>query len=423
MFYFKFLLLIAGVLSVLNGCTKEIYDPQRFLPARKVLSLSSSSMVLVNQPYHHFLKGDDLSLDSLKKAIGYSLDYYRIIPPDTIFNFGKLAYTAEEIIKSFELFLSIVNRVKRYDTLIDELELKFYLFKSSQNDEEEGVLFTGYYEPVFPGNLERTKEYNVPVYQIPDDLLVLDLGDFRDSLTNRTIVYRVLNNQVLPYYTRQEIMEKRVLEGKGKEIAWMKDPIDLFFMQIQGSGILQLPSGQKLRLGYAGANGHRYTSIGKVLVDDELMKLEEVSMESIRQYLDDHPESRDKILYHNQSYTFFMLSQDERGPRGNINVPLTEHRSIAVDTNIFPKGALAYVEAEIPVFIKNWKDSSTSPFTRFTVLQDTGGAIKGPGRVDLFWGNGMLAEKSAGSMRSFGKLYILIAKKEALASISATNQL
>ncbi len=418
MFYFKFLLLILGVLSILNGCTKEIYDPGRFLPARKVIALSSSSMILVNQPYHHFLKGDDLTIKSLQKAINYSLDYYNKIPATTRFKFGKLIYTSSEVVRSFELFQEIINKVNDYDRLIDELELNFYLFRSSKNEDGEGVLFTGYYEPLFPGSFKKTDEYTVPVYGPPNDLLVLNLGEFRDSLVNRTIVYRVINNQILPYYTRREIMEEKVLEGKNMEIAWMKDPVDLFFMQIQGSGILELPSGKQIRLSYNGSNGHRYSSIGKLLVDEKLMALEDVSMGSIRQYLTDHPESRDRILYHNQSYTFFALDDDDRGPKGNINVPLTRHRSIAVDTSIFPKGALAYIETEMPVFKKNWSESSTAPFARFAVIQDTGGAIKGPGRVDLFWGNGTLAEKSAGSMRSFGKFYVLIAKKEALSAFA-----
>jgi peptidoglycan lytic transglycosylase A len=418
MFYFKFLLLIAGVVSVLNGCSKEMYDPGRFLPARQVHSYSSSSMILINQPYHHYLKGDDLSQASLKRAIGYSLAYYKKIPPGTPFLFGKLSYTAREIIASYELFLSIINKEKQYTNLIKELEQNFLLFQSVKNEDGEGVMFTGYYEPLFDGTLVKSADYPVPVYEPPDDLLVLNLGEFRDSLENRTIVYRVENNQVLPYYTRQEIMKNRALAGKSKIIAWMRDPVDLFFMQIQGSGILKLPSGEHIRLSYNGSNGHRYFSIGKLLVDEKLMKLEDVSMGSIRQYLDNHPQSRDRILYYNQSYTFFALDYDKRGPKGNINVPLTEHRSIAVDTNIFPKGALAYIETEMPVFKGSWQDTATEPFSRFAIVQDTGGAIKGPGRVDLFWGNGRLAEKSAGRMRSFGKLFILVAKKETLAALS-----
>ena len=138
-------------------------------------------------------------------------------------------------------------------------------------------------------------------------------------------------------------------------------------------------------------------------------------MMSIRDYIQNHPAARDKILFHNKSYTFFKISDQTGNPRGNINVPLTRQRSIATDTNIFPKAGLAYIITELPVFDEIRNSVSMKPFSRFVLNQDTGGAIKGPGRVDLFWGNGKLAEKSAGTMRSFGKLFFLVAKKNVIA--------
>jgi membrane-bound lytic murein transglycosylase A len=371
-------------------------------------------MELVNEPFRYHLGGDDLSVSSLNDAIDQSLSYYRRIPPDTTFNYGKIKYSAIELIASLQLFLGIIEKEQSYASVIEKLEADFHLFRSTANNEGEGVLFTGYYEPIFDGSLTRTTQFNVPVYSVPDDLLVLNLGYFRDSLKNRTIVYRIVNNTIVPYYTRQEIMEQKVLAKQKKEIAWMRDPVDLFFMQIQGSGILLLPSGEKLKLSYNGSNGLRYSSIGKLLVDLGIMKLEEVSMQSIRDYLKNHPQSRDYVLNHNKNYTFFAVDKSIDGPKGNIEVPLTAHRSIATDSTIFPKGALAYIVSDLPVFTESWQEHSLEPFARFTVIQDTGGAIKGPGRVDLFWGNGILAEKSAGTMRSFGKLYLLVAKKETL---------
>ncbi len=421
MFYPKFLILIISVIALFNGCSKQLPRSKDLPTSKQVSSFSSSSMILEKKSFHLFLKGDDLSQDSLKSSIRNSLSYLRRIPSDTNFKFGKLGYSAEEMIASFEIFLDIISTEQRYNVLIRELEKKFYLFKSAAN-ERNGVLFTGYYEPLFKGKLEKTAEYNVPVYEKPKDLLVLKLGNFRNSLKNRTIVYRMQDNRITPYHTRKEIMQDRVLEGKSKILAWMKDPVDLFFMQIQGSGIVELPSGKLLRLSYNGSNGHNYSSIGKLLVDEKIMDLEDVSMESIRQYLNDHLETRDRILYHNESYTFFIVDKDTRGPKGNINVPLTAHRSIATDANIFPKGALAYIESKMPVFKENWKSASNASFARFAVIQDTGGAIKGTGRVDLFWGNGKLAEKSAGRMRAIGKLYLLIAKKEEI-SAYLKNQL
>jgi membrane-bound lytic murein transglycosylase A len=414
MFYIKFLLFIAGVIILFNGCSKEIYDSDKYLSSKQVASLSSKSMRLVHEPFRYHLSGDDLTIISLKEAIAQSIEYYKRVPSDTIFYFGKLKYTAHEMIISFRLFLSVIDTEQSYEKIMNRLESEFYLFESVHNNKNSGVLFTGYYEPIFEGSLKRTKKFTIPVYAIPKDLLVLKLGRFRNSLKNRTIVYRMIDNTILPYYTRRQIMQKNILAGQNREIAWMKDPVDLFFMQIQGSGILQLPSGKKVKLRYAGSNGHHYSSIGKLLVDKGAMELKEVSMQSIRQYLKDNPGLRDRILYHNKSYTFFTLEETVDGPRGNIGVPLTPHRSIATDSSIFPKGALAYIVSEIPVFTKNWREFTLEPFSRFSVIQDTGGAIRGPGRVDLFWGNGILAEKSAGTMRSFGKLYFLVAKPEVL---------
>ena len=410
MFYFKFLILIVGVICLINGCSKQLPISSHLPSQRQVNALSSSTMRLVKNPYRLYLKGDDLSKESLIASIQYSLDYLNRISPDSVFEYGKIKYTAREVITSFEIFLNVINSYPEYDQLISELEELFYLFGSSAND-DNGVMFTGYYEPIFRGSLKKSKKYSVPVYGKPNDLLVLELGDFRDSLQSRTIVYRLQNNQILPYHSREEIMSQGALNKKAEVLAWMADPIDLFFTQVQGSGIVKLEDGTLLRLGYNGSNGHNYSSIGKYLVDNEIMELEKVSMGSIRQYLTDNPSTRDKVLYHNKSYTFFSIDKDTRGPKGNINVPLTPNRSIATDSMIFPKSALTYIDAEMPVFKDDWSNATTTSFSRFSVIQDTGGAIKGPGRVDLFWGNGELAERSAGRMRSFGKLYFLIAKK------------
>ena len=418
MFYFKLFILFVSVVTLINGCSKQTQRSKKLPTKQAVSALSSETMVLVNTPFSDYLQGDDLSAASLKQAIQYSISYLNRISPESLFHFGKISYTAEELKNSFLLFLKVIEKEQKYGTLIRTLETHFYLFQSSANG-DNGVMFTGYYEPISPGSLIKTDLYKIPVYEPPDDLIVLDLGGFRESLVNRTIVYRVSNKKVLPYYTREQIMSQGILEGNKREIAWMKDPVDLFFMQVQGSGILELTDGTHLRLGYNGSNGRPYSSIGKYIVDEGWMELEDVSMGSIRQFIDDNPQLRDRILYHNMSYTFFKIDSDTRGPKGNINVPLTPNRSIATDSNLFPKGALAYIAAEMPVFENSWGESTDTPFARFVVNQDTGGAIKGTGRVDLFWGNGKLAEKSAGQMRSFGKLYFLIAKKESIASFTA----
>jgi len=378
-------------------------------------------MILVNRSYGDFFAGDDKPVDSLRQAIEQTLLYYDIIPADRQFAYGSLAYSAKEVASSMRLFLKLLDQAGDRREFISALQKQFYVFESVSNRKNQ-VMLTGYYEPLFKGSLEPSAAYPVPVYGLPEDLNVLDLSRFRESLKYRTIVYRVSGDQLVPYYTREEIMEQGVLEGKAAILAWMRDPIDLFFLQVQGSGILELPDGKHMKLSYAGSNGQPYASIGKLLVDEERLKLEDVSMGSIREYLDAHPEEQKRILYHNHSYTFFNIAESDENPRGSLNVPLTPHRSIALDVTVFPKGSLGYLAADRPHFDENLDYQGLKPFSRFVLAQDTGGAIKGPDRVDVFWGSGPLAEISAGTMRTFGNLYFIIAKKETLQQISSVSQ-
>lgn len=412
----RYLFLLLFTLLIFDSCSRHYKHPD--LPSdRKVSEYSSDHMKLFNRPYSELLSGDDLPVEGLRSAIEQNLLFLGRISQNQTFQYGSLNYSALEISKSMRLFLSILDRINNTDELVAELERNFYIFGSVANHEEQ-VMLTGYYEPIFKGSLKKSAEYNVPVYGLPDDLRVLQLERFRKSLRYRTIVYRLLNEKLTPYHTREEIMEKGVLNGKAEVLAWMTDPVDLFFLQVQGSGILVLPSGERLKISYAGSNGMPYSSIGKLLVEEGKLLLEETSMGSIRKYLNDHPEELKRVLYHNQSYTFLNMEKSTGHPRGSLNVPLTPLRSIAMDVTVFPKSALGYLVADRPSFDAKMEYQGSKPFARFVVAQDTGGAIKGPGRVDLFWGNGLLAEKSAGIMRTFGKLYFLIAKKEVLEGIN-----
>jgi len=391
--------------SLQKSSESEIYSK------RKENRYSSREMLYVDQPISSIFKGDNHPINSLKKSIQQSIKYLSRIPGTTIFNYGKLKYTATEVIASMQLFQEILDEKDDREIFLSRLDEDFHAFESPANY-ENGVLFTGYYEPQFHGSLTQSAEYNIPVYHLPDNRHVLELGDFRKSLEDRTIVYRKEEGEVVPYFTRREIMEQGALQGENLEIAWMRDPIDLFIIQVQGSGTLILPSGEKVKIMYEGSNGRPYSSIGKLLIEEGKLTLEEVSLQSIRKYLQDHPEERDRILYHNESYIFFRLeTNSEDGPRGNINVPITPLRSIATDSSIFPKGGLAYISTDVPSFDPDLKRIESKPFSHFVLNQDTGGAIRGVDRVDLFWGNGPTAERGAGSMRNFGKIYFLIAKK------------
>ena len=411
--YLKFSLLIIAVISLLYGCTKEISVAPVSAPDYVIQEGSSKNLLLLDQPIKKFYKGDDLPIQSLQKAIDQSLKYFNQIPKKQLFLYGSLEYTAKEIKDSLLLFKSIIDLNPKQKDFIKSMEANFHIFHSISNIDDQ-VLFTGYYEPLFKGSLKKSKIYNIPIYRKPDDLIVLDLGRFRPTLKNRTIVYRKTDKGPVPFYDRKQIMSKGVLAGKNLEIAWLKDPVDLFFMQVQGSGMIELPSGARIKLSYNGSNGRKYSSIGKLLREEGKMKLEDISMGSIRKYLHDFPLERDRILYHNKSYTFLTVANAEENPRGNINVPLTPLRSIATDTEVFPKGGLAYITTEIPEFDEKWNFKGYKSVSRFVLNQDTGGAIRGPDRIDLFWGAGKRAEKSAGKLRSHGRVYFLVAKKESL---------
>ena len=380
--------------------------------------LSSKQMLHSSFSITEIITEDPLPRASLIESIHNSLLYLERISPRKAFYYGKVRYTAKEVAMSMRLFLGLLKRHPEIESLAEALEEHFLLFASSAND-NRGVLFTGYYEPIYQGSLKYSRTYRIPAYKKPKDLKVLELGSFRKTLNKRTIVYRMERGKVVPYYTRKDIMERRKLRRKGLEIAWFKDPLDLFFLQVQGSGILVTPKGKRVKLSYAGANGRPYSSIGKLLLDENRMSLDDISMGSIRNYLNENPKQKKRILYHNESYTFFQINPDPGGPLGVINVPLTPLRSVAVDVNLFPKAALAFVRTEVPSFDPAWHKTGANPFSGFVLAQDTGGVIRGPERVDLFWGNGELAENSAGAMRSFGQIYYLIAKKEALGKFSS----
>ena len=270
------------------------------------------------------------------------------------------------------------------------------------------VLFTGYYEPVYEGELMPDETFKYPIYQKPDDLIRIDLSLFREKYAGKSIVARIEGKEVLPYFSRKQIEADKALAGRDLEIAWLKDPLDVAFLHIQGSGRLKLPDDSTISVGYQASNGQPYRSIGRYLLDRGLLSREEISMQSIRQYLSEHPEILEEVLNHNPSYVFFRFI--ENGPFGNIDVPLTPGRSVALDSRIFPKGALCFISTEKPVIDSSDEITDWTKFSRFVLNQDTGGAIKGAGRADVFWGSNPHAELAAGHMKHEGELYILIKK-------------
>jgi membrane-bound lytic murein transglycosylase A len=250
--------------------------------------------------------------------------------------------------------------------------------------------------------------YRYPVYRRPDDILEVDLTQFGSGFPKSKLFGRLENKKVVPYYSREEIDQKRVLAGKDLEILWCSNVVDIYMLQVQGSGKVDLGDGNILSVLYDGANGQPYKSIGKYLIDTGAMSKDNMSMQAIREYLRTHPDKLTDVLNQNPSYVFFRL---DTGPSlGSISVALTPGRSIATDSKLFPKGALGFISTQKPV-IENGAIKAWVPFTRFVLNQDTGGAIKGPGRVDVFFGQGPDAELTAGNLKHEGELYFLMRKK------------
>ena len=357
---------------------------------------------------------DDLDLKTLQQSTEASLLYLKKLSPKQKFQYGKLEYSAAEVILSMELLQKIIETSDSKKTFINQLKKKFLWWKSPGRKQDYKVLFTGYFEPQYSAATKPSKKYSVPAYAIPKDLKVLDLGKFRKNLKNRTLVYRLEKDKILPYYSRGEIMEKNVLEKKADTLVWFSNPVDLFFLQIQGSGLVKTPSGEKLRLGYAGSNGRQYSSIGKILIKDKIIPKERMSMDAIQNYLEKNPQAVKKLLYKNQSYVFFRLLNLNEGPYGSLEVALTPERSLAVDYRLFPKAALVYISTNKPNCEQDPECKLHTPIKRFMHIQDTGGAIRTFGRADIFWGRGELAQKTAGYMQHLGDLFVLIAKKKYL---------
>lgn len=261
-------------------------------------------------------------------------------------------------------------------------------------------LITGYYEPLIKGNRNRSGTYAWPIHGRPEDMLTIELGDVYPELKNLRLRGRLVGNKILPYWSREELAQRQE-QLASKVLLWASDPIDLFFLQVQGSGRVELPDGRTVRIGYADQNGHPYQSIGRWLVAKGELPLEKASMEGIKRWAQDNPARLPELLNANPSYVFFReLPPSDDGPIGALGVPLSAGRSIAVDPRYVPLGA--------PVFLSTTRPLSNTPLQRLMLAQDTGSAIKGAIRADFFWGPGPQAGLEAGRMRQQGRMWILL---------------
>ncbi len=261
-------------------------------------------------------------------------------------------------------------------------------------------LITGYYEPLLRGSRNASLIFSTALYAPPDDMLTIELGDAFPELRGKRVRGRLQGKKVLPYFDRAALQNHVSLNGK--ELVWVDNAVDAFFLEVQGSGRIQLDDGSTIRLAYADQNGHPYRSIGRYLVDSGEMTLEEVTAPAIRQWLENNPARMHEVLISNPSVVFFReerIDDPSIGPKGSLGVALTTGRSVAVDRTFIPLGAPLFLSTTMPI--------TDAPLQRLVMAQDTGGAIRGPVRADLFWGFGASAGEAAGRMKQEGQMWLL----------------
>ena len=290
-------------------------------------------------------------------------------------------------------------------------ESHFIPYRVADADGRSVGRVTGYYEPLQKGSRERTAQFGVPLYAPPDDLLTVDLSELYPELKDKRVRGRVDGKKVVPYWTRADI-ERGAAPVPAKPLVYVADPVEAFYLEIQGSGRIEFADGSVVRLGYADQNGHPYRSIARVLIDRGDLPRERASMQGISAWAKAHPEQTRALLDENPSYVYFREvpppapgSPEARidGPIGSLGVPLLAERTIAVDPRSIPLGA--------PVFLATTLPLSKTPLERLVMAQDTGGAIRGVVRADYFWGFGPRAGREAGRMLQDGRMWLLWPKE------------
>lgn len=346
---------------------------------------------------------DDATMTSLLTGAVRHLHYLNKLPADTVTTIGSETYSIAWMRESMTSFIDILKQDPSKEELARIMAENFTVYQAGGR--EQGavgeMLFTGYYEPFLQGSLEQKAPFLYPLYAPPPTLVTVT-----DKKSGKTrFMRRDANQQLRPFWNRKEIEEEG--HAAGSELVYVQDPVDAFILHVQGSGKIQLTDGSIRSIHYAASNGLEYFSIGKLLVDTGKLTLEEASIPSIRAYLRAHPDEQQAILHHNKKFIFFNWAPTGN-PIGSIGEPLVAGRSIAIDPDILPQQALAFLVSAKPEINDDGAISNWLPMHRFVFPQDTGSAIKGAGRADLFWGSGSYAKTAAGSMKEKGALYFLV---------------
>lgn len=360
--------------------------------------------------------------DSLRLALERHRGWLKNRPADRRYTFGPKQVSGRRLLDMADRILAWLDDDPTPEALAVRMAYELEAYESigrepvgtgprQPGNETPGdgrnMLITGYYVPVIEGSLRKRPGYEVPIYGPPRGLIRADLGEWSDEWKGRRIAGILDGGRFRPFPDRQGIRQG-VAALRGREIAWAKDPVDLFFVEVQGSGVLRLPDGSERRIGYASANGRPYRSVGRLLIDEGKVPRERMSMQAIRQYLADHPEELHRVLDHNPSQVFFRLLDGP--PVGNLGIPVTAGRSIAVDQKLFPPGGFGFLLTDLPGAAPDGSTVVEGRISRFVLAQDTGGAIRGADRADFFWGGGAEAAERAGVMKQPGRLLFFVPK-------------
>ena len=323
---------------------------------------------------------DDLGLPGLRRAALASRRYYSRPAAGSSYHLGEDTYTSAQIARSIEYFLQIVE-----ETPPRALNNRLARECRGYTPTRGGARFTAYYEPVLEARTQPDARFRYPIYRKPEGGL-----------------------EPLRSLSRDQIDRRQMLAGRGLELAWVDDPVGLYFLHVQGSGRLRLPGGHLMRVNFASSNGRPYVSVGRYLLDNGYISAG--SVEAIRAYLDANPETRDEILSTNGRYIFFRQVDlaDNEGPIGSLGVPLIAGRSIAADQRFVPPGAVVYIKTRAPVVDTRGKLVGWNRLARFAFNHDSGAAIKGPGRADIYWGEGTRAGMAAGFVNNPGDMIVLV---------------
>lgn len=391
---------IGVVFLFFTGCA-VVQKPTPPLPLPPPPSVSLPALIPVS-PDAWPVMVDDGDIQSLKQAAERSASFYRTFPAGTSFRVGNDSYTAAEFAETLDTFVAIASSATPGTNWAALLRENFSLYQSSGVSSDHRVTFSSYYEPTIEARLKPDAVYRFPIYGRPDDLIDVDLGLFDPAYQGARISGRRQGNRLVPYYSRAQIDSGNQLKGQSLERAWAKDPMEILFLQIEGSGWLDLGEGQRTRIRFDGTNGLKFRSVGQNLINTGRIPKAEFNRQRFEEYMREHPKERQALLNVNERYVFFQVDRGatQQHAYGNIRVPLTPWRSIATDPKLFPKGGLAWISVK-------------EKTQRFVLNQDEGGAIQGPGRVDYFVGGGAEAEKFAWSMWDPGTLYFLIKKRSA----------